>query len=55
MPWERPLLRSAKKLGESLTSIQKFDVPLVQATTSSLDALKSLRFFQPSAGDRTER
>jgi serine/threonine protein kinase/tetratricopeptide (TPR) repeat protein len=29
------------KLGESLTSIQKFDTPLVQATTSSLEALKA--------------
>ncbi|PYV54853.1 MAG: hypothetical protein DMG91_13560 [Acidobacteria bacterium] len=30
-----------QKLGESLASIQKFDKPLEQATTSSLDALKS--------------
>jgi serine/threonine protein kinase/tetratricopeptide (TPR) repeat protein len=30
-----------EKLGESLASIQKFDKPLEQATTSSLDALKS--------------
>jgi eukaryotic-like serine/threonine-protein kinase len=29
------------KLGESLTSIQKFNVPLEQVTTSSLEALKS--------------
>lgn len=29
------------KLGESLASIQKFDKPLEQATTSSLDALKA--------------
>jgi tetratricopeptide (TPR) repeat protein len=29
------------KLGESLASIQKFDKPLVEATTSSLEALKS--------------
>ncbi len=29
------------KLGESLSSIQKFDTPLVQATTSSLEALKA--------------
>src|SRR5579863_2834883 len=27
------------KLGESLSSIQKFDVPIEQATTSSLEAL----------------
>jgi len=32
------------KLGESLSSIQKFDVPLVQATTSSLQALKAYNF-----------
>ncbi len=30
-----------EKLGESLASVQKFDKPLDQATTSSLDALKS--------------
>jgi len=29
------------KLGESLSSIQKFDVPLTQATTSSLEAFKA--------------
>jgi eukaryotic-like serine/threonine-protein kinase len=29
------------KLGESLASVQKFDVPLVEATTSSLEALKA--------------
>ncbi len=30
-----------QKLGESLASVQKFDKPLEQATTSSLEALKS--------------
>jgi len=30
-----------QKLGESLASIQKFDVPVEEATTSSLEALKS--------------
>ena len=30
------------QLGESLASVQKYDIPLSQATTSSLDALKSL-------------
>jgi len=29
------------KVGESLSSVQKFDVPLAQATTSSLEALKA--------------
>jgi eukaryotic-like serine/threonine-protein kinase len=43
------LLRT--RLGESLPSIQKYDVPLEQATTNSLEALKaySLAF---SAGDK---
>jgi eukaryotic-like serine/threonine-protein kinase len=30
-----------RELGESLASVQKFDVPLEQATTSSLEALKN--------------
>ena len=30
-----------RKLGESLTSVQKYDVPLEQATTSSLEALRA--------------
>src|SRR6202007_1744958 len=29
------------KLGESLASIQKFDTPVTEATTSSLEALKA--------------
>ena len=33
--------RLREKLGESLSSIQKFDVPLAAATTGSLDALRS--------------
>lgn len=33
--------RLREKLGESLSSIQKFDVPLEQVTTSSLEALKA--------------
>ena len=35
------VLNLRKKLGESLSSIQKYDVPIEQATTSSLDALKA--------------
>jgi len=31
-----------RELGESLATVQKFDVPLVQATTSSLEALKAV-------------
>ena len=38
------------RLGESLSSIQKFDVPLDQATTGSLDALKAF-----SLGLKAER
>jgi serine/threonine protein kinase/Tfp pilus assembly protein PilF len=30
-----------RELGESLTNVKKFDVPLTQATTSSLEALKA--------------
>jgi len=33
--------RMREKLGESLASLQKYDVPLEQATTPSLDALKA--------------
>jgi len=33
--------RLRSELGESLPSVQKFDVPLADATTSSLDALKA--------------
>jgi tetratricopeptide (TPR) repeat protein len=34
------------KLGESLTTVQKFDMPLEQATTPSLEALKALSLGQ---------
>jgi eukaryotic-like serine/threonine-protein kinase len=34
--------RLREKLGESLSSIQRFDAPLVQATTPSLEALQAL-------------
>ena len=42
-----------EKLGESLASIQKFDKPLEEATTSSLEALKTytLADAKHSAGD----
>ena len=41
-----------EKLGESLTSIKKFDVPIDQLTTGSLDALKaySLAFDRSNKG-----
>ncbi len=43
-----------KRLGESLTSVQKYDLPLVQATTPSLEALKaySLGYAKYSRGDQ---
>ena len=34
--------RFRKKLGESLSTVQRFDIPLDQATTPSLEALKAL-------------
>jgi eukaryotic-like serine/threonine-protein kinase len=42
-----------KKLGESLGSVQKFDKPLSEATTSSLEALKALSLADAkhNAGD----
>jgi predicted Zn-dependent protease len=44
------------KLGESLSSVRKFDVPLQEATTSSLDALKaySLGLAQWSKGEAAD-
>jgi DNA-binding winged helix-turn-helix (wHTH) protein/tetratricopeptide (TPR) repeat protein len=38
------------KLGESLASIQKFDVPLEQVTTSSLEALKIFSVYARGGG-----
>jgi serine/threonine protein kinase len=35
------ITRLRPKLGESLSTVQRFDVPLVEATTSSLEALKA--------------
>jgi len=48
--------RLREKLGESLTSIQKFDRPLKEATTSSLEALKeySAGVQRTSEGRETE-
>jgi DNA-binding winged helix-turn-helix (wHTH) protein/Tfp pilus assembly protein PilF len=37
------------QLGESLATVQKFDVPLEQATTSSLEALKAYSVAQKTA------
>jgi serine/threonine protein kinase/tetratricopeptide (TPR) repeat protein len=40
------------QLGESLASVQKFDVPLEQATTSSLEALKQYSLGQKAASEK---
>jgi len=37
------------ELGESLATVQRFDVPLEQATTSSLEALKAYSLAQKTA------
>src|SRR6202162_4153184 len=40
------------EVGESLGSVQKFDVPLEQATTNSLEALKNLALGAKTLGER---
>jgi eukaryotic-like serine/threonine-protein kinase len=40
------------ELGESLATVQRFDVPLVEATTSSLDALKAYSLGQKAAHEK---
>jgi hypothetical protein len=40
-PLDRAATSLRKDVGESLKSIQKFDTPLAQATTPSLEALKA--------------
>jgi tetratricopeptide (TPR) repeat protein len=40
------------ELGESLATVQRFDVPLEQATTSSLEALKAYSVGQKAARER---
>ena len=39
------------ELGESLATVQKFDVPLEQATTSSLEALKAYSLGEKAGGE----
>ena len=43
---DRISTKTREMLGESLSSIQKYDVPLDQATTSSLEALRFFRLAQ---------
>jgi serine/threonine protein kinase len=40
------------KLGESLSSVQKFDVPLEEATTNSLEALKAFTLGRKSGNEK---
>jgi serine/threonine protein kinase/tetratricopeptide (TPR) repeat protein len=40
------------ELGESLATVQKFDVPLLQATTSSLEALKAYSLGVKAANEK---
>jgi len=40
------------ELGESLATVQRFDVPLEQATTSSLEALKALSLGRKALDDK---
>jgi len=40
------------ELGESLATVQRFDVPLEQATTSSLEALKAYSLGQKAASEK---
>jgi eukaryotic-like serine/threonine-protein kinase len=47
---ETSKLRS--QLGESLTTVQKFDVPLVEATTRSLEALKAYSLAEKANNER---
>ena len=42
-------------LGESLATVQRFDVPLEQATTSSLEALKAYSLGRKADGDERHR
>ncbi|MGA9389532.1 MAG: serine/threonine-protein kinase [Candidatus Sulfotelmatobacter sp.] len=40
------------KLGESLSTVEKFDVPLLEATTSSLDALRAYSLGVKTHGEK---
>jgi eukaryotic-like serine/threonine-protein kinase len=47
----RAATRLREKLGESLSSVQKFDTPLAQVTTPSLEALQALSEGKPALGN----
>ena len=44
-----------RKLGESLASVQKYDVPPKNVTTGSLEALQALQPGRAGAGHETRR
>ena len=44
--------RLRSELGESLATVQKFDIPLEQATTSSLEALRALSLGRKASDDK---
>jgi serine/threonine protein kinase/tetratricopeptide (TPR) repeat protein len=46
--------RLRQRLGESLASVQKFDAPLAEATTSSLDALKAFSLGEREIGQSSQ-
>jgi serine/threonine protein kinase/tetratricopeptide (TPR) repeat protein len=48
----RAASRLRGELGESLATVQKFDVPLQQATTSSLEALKTLSLGRKASNEK---
>ena len=43
-----------RELGESLTTVQKFDVPLIEATTPSLEVLRELSLGQKAWNTKGE-
>jgi hypothetical protein len=43
-----------KKLGESLSTVQKFDIPLEQATTSSFEALQAYSLGRKTMTERSD-
>jgi tetratricopeptide (TPR) repeat protein len=49
---DRAAAKLREKLGESLSTIQKFDTPLEQATTSSLEALKAYSLGQKALSEK---
>jgi Flp pilus assembly protein TadD len=47
-------LEIRKKLGESLSMVQKFDTPLAQATTSSLEALQAFTLGSKTVDEKDD-